>query len=216
MSDTWKFYCTQCGNRTVADVLGTATETEWHSIGDDDQRHEIPHEWYYATIKCQTCATVQLYAYGEHHEEGLDQAVLLFPTTRSISKDVPALIAKEFAEAQKVEKISRAAYAVLIGRVLERLFQDKGAEGHDLYSQIKDLSRKNIIPEMLCQMSHTLRFLRNKGAHATDYVIEDDEVEAIKDFIITMLEYVYVAPAKLAAFNASIERKKTGVSKPSI
>lgn len=212
MSTTWKFYCTQCGNRTVADVLGTATETEWLSFNEDEPDEGCPNHTYYSIVKCTTCAVVQLYTYHESHEDGLNDAELLYPKERSIAQDVPAIIAREFAEAKKVEKISKAAYAVLIGRVLERLFQDQGAAGKDMYEQIKDLSHRNIIPEPLCKMGHTLRFLRNKGAHATDYDIEEDEVQAMKDFIITLLEYVYVAPAKLAALTATIEKKKERIA----
>ena len=211
MGDTWKFYCTQCGNRTVADILGTATETEWADI-DEEDGYQPSRDTYYTIVKCNTCTIVQLFTYNEYCEDGLDEAVLLYPTARSIPKDVPQIIAKEFAEAQKVERISKTAYAVLIGRVLERLFKDKGAVGKDLFDQIKDLSVKGVIPETLCEMGHALRFLRNKGAHVSDYEIEDNEVEAMRDFVITMLEYVYVAPAKLAVLKATIENKKKGLS----
>lgn len=212
MGNTWKFYCTQCGNRTVADILGTATETEWADI-DEKYGYQPSRDTYYTVVKCNTCTTVQLFTYDEYCEDGLDEAVLLYPTARSIPKDVPQIIAKEFAEAQKVERISKTAYAVLIGRVLERLFNDKGAVGKDLFDQIKDLSAKGIIPDTLRDMGDTLRFLRNKGAHVSDYEIEDNEVDAMRDFVITMLEYVYVAPAKLAALKAAIEKKKAVVEK---
>jgi len=156
---------------------------------------------------------IQVFEHDESNENGLDGAELLYPLKRSLPQGVPLGIALEFREAQKVEKISKSAYTVLIGRVLERLFKDQGAIGEELYDQIKDLSARGIIPETLCEMGHALRFLRNKGAHVSDYEIEDNEVDAMRDFVITMLEYVYVAPAKLAALKAAIEKKKAVVKK---
>lgn len=213
MANQHRFFCTQCGNRTAADSLGVVNDSHWFYADKEDPESEMSFDEYYEVVKCITCKVVQIYGYNENNQEyGLDEATLLYPLKRTLSRDVPEAITREFAEAQKVEKISKAAYAVLIGRVLERLFKDKGAMGRDLYDQIKDLSAKKIIPETLCEMGHALRFLRNKGAHASDYEIEDDEVDAMKDFIITMLEYVYVAPAKLAALKETIERKKKGLA----
>ena len=173
----------------------------------------MPFNEYYEVVRCITCGEVLIYNFDERYEEDpIEQGALLYPLKRSIPNGVPSAIAREFNEAQKVERISKTAYAVLIGRVLERLFKDKGAKGKDLFDQIKDLSARGIIPETLAEMGQALRFLRNKGAHASDYEIEENEVEAMREFVITMLEYVYVAPAKLAALKESIERKKKGLA----
>jgi hypothetical protein len=140
----------------------------------------------------------------------LRTATILYPLPPldSEANSVPVAIAREFWEAQRVEKTSKTAYAVLIGRVLERICKDKEAKGRSLNSQIKDLSDRGVIPAQLSEMAHALRFLRNSGAHVTDYSIDDDEVQAMKDFTVTMIEYVYIAPAKLAALKATIEKKK--------
>lgn len=213
MAKQYTFSCTQCDNRTAADRIGVVTDTHWASIDEEDQDSAMSFSEYYEVVRCVTCGVVQVYGYDEDIEDkGLDHWKLLHPLKRSLPQGVPETIAREFAEAQKVEKISKTAYAVLIGRVLERLFLDKDAQGERLYDQIKDLSAKGVIPGTLCEMGHALRFLRNKGAHASDYEIDDNEVEAMRDFVITMLEYVYVAPAKLAALKATIERKKNGLS----
>lgn len=212
MSKQHRLSCTQCGNDTAAEVIGTVTDTHWYYADEENPDSEMSHSFYYEVVKCITCKTVQIFKYEEDNYEGLDGAKLLYPLKRRIPDGVPVAISREFNDAQRVEKISRTAYAVLIGRVLERLFKDKGAIGERLYDQIKDLSDRGIIPDTLCEMGHALRFLRNKGAHVSDYEIEDNEVEAMRDFVITMLEYVYVAPAKLAALKATIESKKKGLS----
>jgi hypothetical protein len=216
MSKQHRLSCIQCGNDTAAEVIGTVTDTHWYYGDEEDPDSAMSQSFYYEVVRCITCKVLQIFEYDEDHEGGLDSAELLYPLKRSIPQGVPTAIAREFWEAQKVEKISSTAYAVLIGRVLERLFKDKGATGERLYDQIKDLSDRGIIPDTLCEMGHALRFLRNKGAHVSDYEIEDNEVEAMRDFVITMLEYVYVAPAKLAALKETIERKKKGLSQKDI
>lgn len=213
MSKTLKFSCAQCGNRTAAEPIGTVTDKHWHYTEEDDPNSAFSYDTYYEVVRCITCNVIQVFEHDESNENGLDGAELLYPLKRSLPQGVPLGIALEFREAQKVEKISKSAYTVLIGRVLERLFKDQGAIGEELYDQIKDLSARGIIPETLCEMGHALRFLRNKGAHVSDYEIEDNEVDAMRDFVITMLEYVYVAPAKLAALKAAIEKKKAVVKK---
>jgi len=60
-------------------------------------------------------------------------------------------------------------------------------------------------------MGDTLRNLGNLGAHSSEYNFDYVEIEAMKDFIIAMLEFVYVAPAKIEELRKSIEKKKTTV-----
>jgi hypothetical protein len=87
------------------------------------------------------------------------------------------------------------------------LCKDKSAVGNNLKDQIDDLAAKNIIPLTLSQMGHTLRTLGNIGAHASEYKLDITEVRAMRDFIVAMLEYVYVAPAKLENLRGSIKTK---------
>jgi|JI9StandDraft_1071089.scaffolds.fasta_scaffold02689_3 hypothetical protein len=212
MTKQRKYLCPECGNRTAAEVLGCAEDLHWYYVDETDENSAMSVSFYYEVVKCITCSGIQLFHYEEDFDGDLDNVQLLYPETRLIQPQVPSQIAHEFAEALKVERVSRTAFAVLVGRVLERLFIDKGAVGERMYDQIKDLSGKGVIPYTLCEMSHTLRFLRNKGAHVSEYEIDKEEVEAMKDFVTTLLEYVYVAPSKLAALKATIESKKKGRS----
>ncbi|MBK9288328.1 MAG: DUF4145 domain-containing protein [Flavobacteriales bacterium] len=136
------------------------------------------------------------------------QAKLCYPPVSRIPSGLPKMVAKEFSEALKIERASPAAYAVMIGRALESLCKDQQAKGRTLRSAMifRPLA---IIPKKLCEIGQTLRFLRNKGAHAGDYEIDRNEARAMGDFFSTMLEYVYVAPAKLERLKKSIEKKKS-------
>jgi hypothetical protein len=57
------------------------------------------------------------------------------------------------------------------------------------------------------EMANTLRFLGNLGAHEIDFDFERQETQAMQDFLVAMLEYVYVAPGRIKSLQESIEKK---------
>jgi len=56
-------------------------------------------------------------------------------------------------------------------------------------------------------MAETLRFIGNIGAHEIEVDIDQTETRAIDDFLVAMLEYVYVAPNKIKNLKDSISKK---------
>jgi hypothetical protein len=91
---------------------------------------------------------------------------------------------------------------------------DKKSKGRTLSTQLKDLSINGTIPQTLIDMGDTLRFLGNQDAHATNYDIGYHEVESIDDFFTAMIEYVYVAPAKLERLKETIREKSNKKQPP--
>ncbi len=201
--------CAHCGNRTSVTNEKTATVTEQVESAMDPDGMEV--DYYYSLVRCGTCEGISLLLTGEYMDDPGDftQAKLCYPPVSRIPSGLPKMVAKEFSEALKIERASPAAYAVMIGRALESLCKDQQAKGRTLEDQLEDLSTREIIPKKLCEIGQTLRFLRNKGAHAGDYEIDRNEARAMGDFFSTMLEYVYVAPAKLERLKKSIEKKKS-------
>jgi len=135
------------------------------------------------------------------------KATLLYPAPRALGEAIPKEIRKSYEEARKVEKISPNAFAVLIRRSLELLCKDQKAKGNNLKEQIADLSERGIIPKPLVAMAETLRFIGNIGAHKIEVNIDLEETSAIDDFLVAMLEYVYVAPDKIKKLRDSISMK---------
>lgn len=211
-----KIRCVHCGNRTTAELLSQATTSET-AISNSSTMDTLDFDVYYSLLKCNTCDAVSLVVNTEYDDNpsDLEEARLLYPERQAISTGVPKAIRKEYAEAEKIEKASPPAYAVMLGRALESLCKDQLAKGRTLKEQLEDLSTRDIIPRTLCEMGQTLRSLRNVGAHVTDYELDRDEVQTMKEFFLTMIEYVYVAPAKLDGLKKSIERKKSTMKKVS-
>ena len=200
--------CPHCGNRTPQDILANITNNE--PLFANDGEYVGSYENYYYLTKCKTCNDISLFADWEINEAAgnLDQAGILYPSNKKFYGDLPSALEHSYNEAKKVEKVSPTAFAILIRRALEFLCKDKKATGRNLKNKIEDLGKKGIIPKTLAEMADALRFLGNVGAHASDYKIDNSEVKSIDEFFIAMLEFVYIAPAKIENLKKRIQEKK--------
>jgi hypothetical protein len=178
-----------------------------YTTGNPEDSMDI--EIYYSLTKCTTCREISLFVNTEYDDDrgDLKEAILCYPHENKVAKEIPEIIAKNYAEAKKVMKISRPAFAIMIRRGLEFMCQDQQAKGKTLKAKLDNLVSSGIIPSILAEMGDTLRSLGNIGAHAADYKTDREEVEAMNDFFISMIEYVYVAPFKLSKLKESIKKK---------
>ena len=200
--------CQHCGNKTPQVFKFEITSIEDISLSDGSIH---PIKIYYFLVQCKTCEKVSLYSNWEVAADPyyLENALCLYPKIEKISSSVPDIIRQSYNEAKKVEKISPTAFVVLIGKSLECLCEDKKAEGNNLKNKLDDLAKKGIIPKTLLKMGHSVRLLRNIGAHPSDYDITPEEVKIISDFFVAVIEYVYVAPEKIKNLEEKLKRYKT-------
>jgi len=75
--------------------------------------------------------------------------------------------------------------------------KNRNARGKTLNEKIKYLATKGEIPERLSQIAHSLRNLRNVGAHAELGELTLDELPVLDGPCRAILEYVYTAPQLL-------------------
>lgn len=200
--------CPHCGNKTPQLVKFEITSTEDVSFTDGSI---YPLKIYYFLVQCKTCEKISLYSNWEIADDPyyLEDALCLYPKIEKISSIIPDIIRRSYNEAKKVEKISPTAYAILIGKSIECLCEDKKAEGNNLKNKLDDLAKKGIIPKTLLKMGHSVRLLRNISAHPSDYDITSEEVKIISDFFVAVIEYVYVAPEKIKNLEEKLKRYKT-------
>jgi hypothetical protein len=87
----------------------------------------------------------------------------------------------------------------MVGRTLEEICNHEKAPGKVLAEKIESLAASGRLPQVLADMVTNLRLLRNLAAHANenDYEIKEEDVPIIRDFIDTVLEYLYIAPEKI-------------------
>ncbi len=201
------FLCPHCGNKNTYTIESKVPS------GYVEGTHEDEHfiRTMYFLVKCSACNDVSLFIKTDFYHDGeLDDFFdchQLYPVERPIH-DVPKQVRQAYTEARRVEKISKVAFVSMMRRALESLCDEQGAEGKDLYHKLNDLVAKGIIPHKLGDLGQAIRSVGKHGAHATNYELEDYEVRAIKDFFLTMVEYVYVAPAKLESLKKTMGSKQ--------
>jgi hypothetical protein len=95
----------------------------------------------------------------------------------------------------------------MAGRTLEAVCEHEGIAGRNLAERLHQLQEGNRIPPMLADMARQLRIIRNIGAHNinTGDVTREDAA-TVMEFLEAILEYLYVAPAKVANVERRLQR----------
>jgi hypothetical protein len=188
--------CAHCAAHVAQEIVAQWSRS-W--TGSDSQ---IPYTWSesdnYEMLLCPVCNGVsfRMYYYNDLIMEGAPDVTfqVLYPQTQSLPRGLPDRVQRSYEAALKVKRIDANAFGVLLGRVLEIVCDDRAAAGDDLYRKLEDLAKKNEIPEKLVDVAHSLRKLRNVGAHAALGELTPAEVPILEDLTRAILEYVYTAP----------------------
>ena len=142
-------------------------------------------------------------------EDGeFQNAELEYPEAGRLHVSVPQTIRDVYEEAARIREIAPNAFAVQIRRALEALCEDRSAKGRSLADKLKDLSDRAEIPPVLAEMTDVLRLIGNIGAHGIGESVHPIQANAINEFFMAVVEYVYVAPAKLRAFKERMESSR--------
>ncbi|PKP20477.1 MAG: hypothetical protein CVU05_09040 [Bacteroidetes bacterium HGW-Bacteroidetes-21] len=200
------YLCSNCNNETVQEILKIVdSKGTWYNSIKPDETTELQKQ--YLLTKCKTCQCVSLYNVVEGDCENVLDWNLCFPHIQNLNADIPVEISNLYREALRVENVSHTAFAILTRKTIELLCKDKGATGKDLYSKLKFLVDRGILPQTIYEMADSIRIIGNIGAHDSSIRLNLFEIQTIKDFILAMIEYVYVAPSKIKKLKESIERK---------
>jgi hypothetical protein len=119
---------------------------------------------------------------------------------------VPRGIAAIYEEAILIKELAPNAFAVQIRRALEALAADKGVKKGTLQDQLNELAKNGDIPPNLARASDLLRVMGNVGAHASPQSVHPLLAHVIDEFFRAVIEYVYIAPERLAEFESQMKR----------
>jgi hypothetical protein len=188
--------CGHCGKAASMEVVAT------YSAVDDI---EDPFDTYsegsiYRICSCPSCQKITLlekYINTRATPSDLGTSVL-FPNAERVPSGLPEPIERAYTAANRVRVVDANAYAVLLGRVLEKICSDRNAAGDSLNAKIKNLADRGEIPEKLVAIAHSLRQLRNVGAHADLGELTVLEVPVLDGLCRAILEYVYTGPLLVA------------------
>ncbi len=203
-------FCPHCGNKAPQKLIHTQHyDNTWYSTdtGEISEGPGGPSTYYVAT--CETCNEVLLYldALGEFEPRAFNFSDLVWPES-GLHGSVPSAVASCYSEAERIKNLAPNAFAAQIRKALEAICDDRGAKAGPLQYRLKELVTKGEIPAILADMSDALRTLGNVGAHTNEQGIKPIQVRAIDDFFRAIVEYVYVAPNKLAEFRKGLSRLK--------
>lgn len=152
-------------------------------------------------LLCPSCdkPTLRTCDWGALVEPSLrEDWTILYPEPQSVPSGMPDKVSTAYAAAGRVKGIEANAFGVLLGRVLDRVCEDKEAEGGTLNERLNNLAERDIIPRPLAEMAHRLRGLRNIGGHANLGELTAEEVPILNDLCRAVIEYVYSGPQLLA------------------
>lgn len=192
--------CPNCGNTTRHETLHRA---DWYEADEDD----IVDECWWAILKCSTCGKFSLYRDHWDGKRGRWIGKLIFPIPVSSPPEVSDQIGQLFSEALAVRQQSPSLCAVGLRKCLEAVAIDQGCKG-TLAQAINALSSQGIIPPTLSKMMDSSRLLANLGAHATGAKLTSGDVDLLADFVVAILEHVYVAPKRIAMVQQRLDALK--------
>jgi hypothetical protein len=202
--------CGHCGFRGPIEykdtVLLKREQEEITGYGTAEGAHSV------GVWVCPVCDEPTIWSWVFFDDLSVDTAERrLFPTVRD-NNAVPARVRTRLDAALKVKKLDPDFYAVGIRRMLETVCNEERAKGRDLFAKLDDLADKGRIPDMLAEVAHELRRLGNLGAHDEDVSVAHEDVPVIEDLADAVLEYLYRAPAKLAAVREGLEQRTGATS----
>jgi DNA-directed RNA polymerase subunit RPC12/RpoP len=198
--------CEHCGHR------GPVQQRETVLVSEDTEHAAgfgLIHWKHFVTVyQCVACdeVTISEAYWADEIGEAFAEKTL-FPTARDDSA-VPERVRNRFAAAIRVRKIDPGFYAIGVRRMLETVCNVEGAQGGTLFAKLDDLAGKGRIPSLLAEIAHELREMGNLAAHDDEIEVAPEDVPLIEDLADAILEYLYRAPAKLAAVQGGMAKRK--------
>lgn len=196
--------CPHCFQRTALRVRSTYVHVEEKDPPGSPYR--LIKAW--RLLQCVSCErpVLQDVTWWEIDPD-YERIDVVYPVAANRSYEgLPEDVARAYEACLKVQSVEPNAYAVLVGRLLEVVAVEEGVQGRRLVDQLRVLADSGRIPPTLAEMADQLRQIRNLGAHAQAGDVSEADVPVIADFADAIIEYLYRAPAKIAAVRSRLDQ----------
>ena len=198
--------CPYCGNKTTHILAHREDFSEL--IAEANDGSPIWDERWLATLVCSTCRRPSIYR--DEWDGGAWVTSLAYPTAITAPKEAPPRIRETFDEALSVLHRSPSLAAVGIRKCLEGICDHQNAQGKTLAQRIAFLASNGAIPRTLGEMMDASRTFGNIGAHFGDTNVTRADGQILVEFARAVLEYIYVAPARVESVRKRLESPEAG------
>ena len=206
--------CFHCGNETPMQKVGEYT---WGSR--DMEFSEIDFLYEYELFACPVCHKVTLReTYSDEtmidccdydQFSCFNEQNILFPQNNIESKSVPQKIKEAYSAALKTKGIDKSICLIALRCTLELLLKDKGATKWGLKDKIEEIAAKGLLPDTLKEASSLTKLLGDTAAHDKELEIDENDVEAMAEFIGFIIEYLYIVPDKINTYKKRLDAKSS-------
>ena len=202
--------CGHCGFTGPLEHRGNVTGETHSELHDRVGEHTWETIW--SLHRCPQCKepTLETYAWSDQFSDPESLVPTVLYPGASDDSVLPPLIRKHREAARRVKGLDPSFYALGIRRMLEAMCIAEQAQGTSLYQQLQYLATQGRLPQTLVDVATQLRKLGNLGAHVSSVEVIASDVPLIDDLAEAMLEYLYRAPAKVAAVEAELTRRQSG------
>ena len=215
--------CSYCGNRTPHTLCFEYEKSMFFDEINKDEKLYQPFTW--LCYSCGTCGGLNIFGAFFNFElpiESLAQSKLhpkgsdILPPSHTLSprQPVPEKVLRLYEEVWPLRYRSPAAFIGQVRRLLEYICADQGATGKDLFTKLQDLKTKGVFPGYFTPISDLLRKVGNMGAHAVENELSVWDAELIDEFFRSIVEYVYIAPARIRRMEMRLSKREKSNEKP--
>lgn len=202
------FICGHCANKAPMTIVGKYSQIK--SYEEDRIQLDWDEGILWELCLCLSCDGLNLRrAFYHEIADPVPEYEIVFPSINKPIIGLPSEINRAYEAALRVRNIDSNAFAVLLGRVLDKICIGKNAIGDSLHKRLLSLAQSGVIPQQLADMAHQLRQLRNIGAHVDLGELTPTEVPVLEDLCRAILEYVYTVPALIRRVQSRIDSLKT-------
>jgi len=184
---------------------------------DEDLEDETTSEVAYSVYQCVNCAELTFIRWSRVEGQTWLSAEKVYPSDEEPYFRLfpggprimlPTDISDAYYQAKAVEDFSPTAFTLMTRRALEAICRDRGATKGTLAQKLYSLIEIGELPKKLGEFSEIIRLLGNISAHDADVEIPPEMAKAIDSFFQAIVEYVYIAPARIRVITKALERLK--------
>jgi hypothetical protein len=197
-----QFWCPDCKGRMQLVIVGS------HKLSGHEGEPDVMYHFGYC-VKCRRPGVIGEIELGPEPWDW-DPIPQVYPAARTVDADLPPRVDESFREAMQCEVAGAPlATAVMVRRTLEAIGREFAPDAKPLFRALHVMKDKGLISDELAQWGDALRFIGNIGAHPTDDVVTAQDGREALDFLIAIVETIYVLRPKFQAMKSRRERTKS-------